>query len=110
MIPSADENLIDDLNVQLIELQNDYQKTQNDMSYFISDIKEKEQSLSKIDIEITNLKQSRSKVLRLPKEKARSRKQFLWVIVKYGKIYPCDYEKKKIFSISHSLWMYYRAT
>ena len=104
MIPSADENLIDDLNVQLIELRNDYQKTQNDMSYFISDIKEKEQSLSKIDIEITNLKQSRSKVLRLPKEKARSRKQFLWVIVKYGKIYPCDYEKKEdIFNITQSM-------
>ena len=49
-------------------------------------------------------KRERTQVLRMPTEKGETGKSYLWVIVKYGKIYPCFHpDKELIFNLTEAI-------
>ncbi len=54
-------------------------------------IKEVQSQVSATQSEIQSSKKGRTQALRLPKEKGKSGKNYIWVVVKYGRLYPLNF-------------------
>ena len=102
-MPYDSTNLAENLDHQYSELRLIDQNMVQEIELLKKHVIEKETEHLSIKKEWESSKKKRTQTLRLPQEKGGSEKQFLWIIVKYGKIYPCYYSnKEQIFDITQS--------
>jgi len=97
-MPTNSTNLAVDLQNQLERLIVLNEENSKIKSKLQSRIKDMEIKLSDAQDGISSSKSERTQPLRLPKEKGKSSKGYVWVIVKHGMIYPNHYLYKKIFN------------
>jgi len=90
-IPANSSNLAVDLQRQLRGLLSMKVENETLAKHLKDEIEQAESKLSSANKDIQSSKRERTQTLRLPKEKGRSGKKYIWVIVKYGKIYPITY-------------------
>jgi len=90
-IPANSSNLAVDLQRQLRGLLSMKVENETLAKHLKHEIEQAETKLSSANKDIQSSKRERTQTLRLPKEKGRSGKKYIWVIVKYGKIYPITY-------------------
>lgn len=99
-MPTNSTNLAVDLEKKLeglSKLNQENAKLKSDLANKINDMEIK---LSDVQKGITTSKRERTQTLRLPKEKGKSNKKYIWVLVKYGMIYPLNHPNlKEIFSL-----------
>jgi len=102
-MPNDSTNLAENLDRQHSELRLMDQDMNQEIKLLRKRFIEKEAEHFSIQKELEVSKKKRTKTLRLPQEKGSTEKHFLWVIVKYGKIYPCYHSsKEQIFDITRS--------
>ena len=102
-MPYDSTNLAENLDHQYSELRLIDQNMVQEIELLKKHVIEKETEHLSIKKEWESSKKKRTQTLRLPQEKGGSEKQFLWIIVKYGKIYPCYHSnKEQIFDITQS--------
>lgn len=97
-IPFNSSNLAEDLQNQLesiSELKQENTKLKIELQNQIQDMESK---LTNIQHSINSSKSNRLQALRLPKEKGKSSKGYVWVIVKHGMIYPYHSMYQRIFN------------
>jgi len=90
-MPANSTNLAVDLQNQLenlTTLNEENSKLKNELQHRIKDMEAK---LSDVNDGISSSKSERTQTLRLPKEKGRSAKKYIWVVVKHGRVYPLNY-------------------
>jgi hypothetical protein len=102
-IPANSSNLAVDLQRQLRQLKGMEVENKELEKRLKEEIAQTESRLSSANKDIESSKRGRTQTLRLPKEKGKSGKKYIWVIVKHGKIYPIDWghtsTTKQIFTI-----------
>lgn len=91
-MPTNSSNLAVDLQRQLRQLQRMEVKNEELEKRLEEEIAQTESRLSSASKDIQSSKRERTRTLRLPKEKGKSGKKYIWVIVKHGKIYPIDWD------------------
>lgn len=102
-MPYDSTNLVESLDHQYSELRITDQNMIREIELLKKHIIDKETKYFSIKKESQFLKNKRTQTLRLPQEKDGTAKHFLWIIVKYGKIYPCYHSnKEQIFDITQS--------
>lgn len=102
-MPYDSTNLVESLDYQYSELKLIDQNMIREIELLKKHIIDKETKYFSIKKESQFLKNKRTQILRLPQEKDGTAKHFLWIIVKYGKIYPCYHSnKEQIFDITQS--------
>ena len=102
-IPHNSTNLAENLDHQYSELRLIDQNMIQEIELLGKHVIDKEREYFSIKKEWQLSKKKRTQTLRLPQEKGGTEKQFLWIIVKYGKIYPCYHSnKEQIFDITQS--------
>ena len=90
-MPANSTNLAVDLQNQLESLKESNKANARLKSDLQNRIENLETSLSNVQKDITASRSDRTETLRLPKEKGRSNKKYIWVVVKHGMIYPLNY-------------------
>ncbi|MBT3638049.1 MAG: hypothetical protein HN531_14010 [Opitutae bacterium] len=99
-VPANSSNLAVDLQRQLRQLQKMDSENQELTSQLKKRIEQIEAKLSSANRDIASSKRERTQTLRLPKEKGKTGKKYIWVIVKYGNIYPIGHpDTEEIFNI-----------
>ena len=99
-MPANSSNLAVDLQRQLRQLQSMDVENDELEKRLSEDIAQTESRLSSANKDIQSSKRERTQTLRLPKEKGKSGKEYIWVIVKHGKIYPIGHPRtEQIFNI-----------
>tara|TARA_Y100001933_G_scaffold252643_1_gene291920 strand:- start:2149 stop:3093 length:945 start_codon:yes stop_codon:yes gene_type:complete len=103
-MPANSSNLAVDLQRQLRQLQSMDVENEESADRLENEIEQIESRLASANRDIQSSKRGRTQTLRLPKEKGKTGKKYIWVIVKYGMIYPIDWEHpsttKRIFTIT----------
>jgi hypothetical protein len=100
-IPANSSNLAVDLQRQLRQLKGMEVENKELEKRLKEEIAQTESRLSSANKDIESSKRGRTQTLRLPKEKGKSGKKYIWVIVKHGKIYPIGHPStKQIFTIT----------
>jgi hypothetical protein len=91
-MPVNSSNLAVDLQRQLRQLQSMDIENEESANRLKNEIEQIESRLASANRDIQTSKRGRTQTLRLPKEKGRTGKKHIWVAVKYGKIYPIDWD------------------
>ena len=91
-MPANSSNLAVDLQRQLRALQQMDLENERLEKQLKAEVERAGTKLSETNRDIKSSKSERTQTLRLPKEKGRTGKQHIWVPVKYGKIYPIDWD------------------
>jgi len=90
-MPANSTNLAVDLQNELeslTALNEENSKLKSDLQDRMKDMDAK---LSDVNNGIISSKSERTQTLRLPKEKGKSKKEYIWVVVKHGRVYPLNY-------------------
>lgn len=100
-MPANSSNLAVDLQRQHRELKQMDLENERLKKQLNSEVEQAGSKLSQTNRDIKSSKSERTQTLRLPKEKGRTGKEYTWVIVKHGKIYPIGHPNvEKIFNVT----------
>ena len=100
-MPANSSNLAVDLQRQLRVLQQMDLENERMEKQLKAEVERAGTKLAETNRDIKSSKSERTQTLRLPKEKGRTGKEYTWVIVKHGKIYPIGHPNvEKIFNVT----------
>jgi len=90
-MPANSSNLAVDLQRQLRALQQMDLENERLEKQLKAEVERAGTKLAETNRDIKSSKSERTQTLRLPKEKGRTGKKYIWVIVKHGKLYPLNH-------------------
>ena len=103
LLPQNSSTMANEIQSSLNELREELSENLSRRDFLDSELAKNNASIDETRKRTEASKRERTQVLRMPTEKGESGKRYLWVVVKYGKIYPCFHpEKEHIFNITQS--------
>ncbi len=103
-LPTSSAALANDLQKKVNQLREELNDKLDEQKSLEESLSRKQAKLLEISQKSEERKRDRTQVLRLPTEKSRSGKLYLWVVVRHGKIYPCYHpQKEEIFNLSQKV-------
>jgi len=99
-IPTNSTNLAEDLENRQVTLKSNSQRLGVRNQQLKQTVEDLRATVSKSNAAIIASKRERTERLRLPKEKGNTGKKYLWIVVKYGEIFPTTDNPSDMFEIS----------
>ena len=94
LLPQNSSTMANEIQSSLNELREELSENLSRRDFLDSELAKNNASIDETRKRTEASKRERTQVLRMPTEKGESGKRYLWVVVKYGKIYPCFTPKR----------------